>query len=130
MILSPAKLANLQGKVGTVLDKVYPDRFDSFRGTTRVRNNNAPDQWTETPNQILTDKACSFQLTNNQERFLAGLEQNMNFFTVKVSAGIDLQEDDLLNVRVKGNEAAKTLKVRTILRKSNSLVWRVICVES
>lgn len=128
MIFEEAELSELQTEIKEVMDEVSADRFDSFRGETRTRETDAPDQFVTTPNQILTDYPCDYRLTNNQERFLAGLDSSISYFTVTVSGGINLRERDFLTIKAKGSEPAKELIVRSILKKSNALKWKVICI--
>jgi len=128
MIFEDDELAELQTEIKEVMDEVASDLFNSFRGSTRTRDENTPDQFVVTPTQILSNYPCNYRTTNNQERFLAGLDSSVNLITVTVPGGIDLLESDDLTILAKGSAAAIPMTVKVILRTSNSLRWKTICV--
>lgn len=129
MIFEADELEELQTEIKEVMDEVSPDRFNTFRGSTRTRDENAPDQFVKSSTPVLVDFPCSYKVTNSSERFLAALDSSISYLTVTVPPGIDLQESDFLTIKAKGNEPAKELIVKSILKSSNSLKWKVICVN-
>lgn len=130
MILEAAELASLRADVRQVMEETSPDRCAISRGTVETRNPDSPDQFTVAPDAKETDIPCSYRVSNSSERFLAGKPSDINFFTVTVPAGIDAAEDDAVTIAAKGADAAVSLRVDTVMRKSNAVQWKLLCADA
>jgi hypothetical protein len=130
-ILDETELADLRAEMREVMTETEPDLCQVERGVARVRDPNYGDRWSETPNVVDTggDLPCRYRTASRTERDVADAPVGAEVVAIRVPAGIDLQEKDVIRVLAKGADPEFRAGVVVIQKRSNATKWWVVCVK-
>ena len=130
MILEAADLASLRSDVAAVAAEVFPDTGQVRRKGSLTVTNNHPEILTNQFEDLGDPVPCSYEATNPRDVTIANKNTGVTALTIKVPAGIDIQEGDQFVIAAKGTTAPEIVTdVVNPRLKSNAMFWYVLTIK-
>lgn len=128
-ILEAEELADLRREYREVLEEVAPDFCDVSRKSARRRNPQSPDEWVDGETVIYQNVPCYYRIASGRERLLVEKVDYSELFRVKIGSDFKVLPNDNLKIYAKGADAEITLRVVTVLARSNSITLNLLCAR-